>query len=104
MLTVDRDFLSRGLERRLRTSVPRLYRLLAPTNTRKSLSQLVSLLQALDCIVEVVVKPRVTPNSDRPPLSLKSRRRSVRRDLPESFGLPTIGELPLVIPFLPNLE
>jgi hypothetical protein len=32
--------------------------LLDPTNTRKSMSQLVSLLQVLDCVVELVVKPR----------------------------------------------
>jgi hypothetical protein len=56
---VDTSGLSRReLARRLRTSVPQLYRLLDPTNTRKSLSQLVSLLQALDCVVDLVVKPR----------------------------------------------
>jgi hypothetical protein len=56
---VDSSGLSRReLARRLRTSVPQLYRLLDPANTRKSLSQLVSLLQALDCVVDVVVKAR----------------------------------------------
>jgi hypothetical protein len=48
----------RELARRLQTSVPQLYRLLDPTNTRKSLSQLVGLLQVLDCVVDLVVKPR----------------------------------------------
>lgn len=55
----DRSGLSRReLARRLRTSVPQLYRLLDPTNTRKSINQLVSLLRVLDCDVELVVKKR----------------------------------------------
>ena len=41
--------------RRLKTSVPQLYRLLDTTNTRKSMNQLVSLLQILDCSIELVV-------------------------------------------------
>lgn len=48
----------RELARRLKTSVPQLYRLLDPTNTKKSLSQLVSLLHVLDCDVQLVVKQR----------------------------------------------
>lgn len=48
----------RELARRLHTSVPQLYRLLDPTNTRKSLGQLVGLLQVLDCVVDLVVKSR----------------------------------------------
>ena len=48
----------RELARRLRTSVPQLYRLLDTTNTRKSLGQLVALLHLLDCDVRVVVHPR----------------------------------------------
>ena len=48
----------RELARRLDTSVPQLYRLLDPTNTRKSLNQLVSLLHVLDCEVDLVVKGR----------------------------------------------
>jgi DNA-binding TFAR19-related protein (PDSD5 family) len=48
----------RELARRLKTSVPQLYRLLDPTNTKKSLSQLVSLLHLLDCDVQLVVKQR----------------------------------------------
>jgi hypothetical protein len=48
----------RELARRLHTSVPQLYRLLDPANTRKSLGQLVGLLHLLDCDVELVVNPR----------------------------------------------
>jgi hypothetical protein len=51
---VDRSGLSRReLARRLRTSVPQLHRLLDPTNTRKSLGQLVGLPDLLDCEVDV---------------------------------------------------
>jgi len=45
----------RELARRLKTSVPQLYRLLDTTNSRKSLNQLISLLQILDCSVDLVV-------------------------------------------------
>ena len=56
---VGRSGLSRReLARRLGTSVPQLYRLLDPANSRKSLSQLVSLLHVLDCDVQLVVSPR----------------------------------------------
>jgi hypothetical protein len=56
---VDASGLSRReLARRLKTSVPQLYRLLDPTNKRKSISQLVSLLHVLDCDVQLVVKGR----------------------------------------------
>jgi DNA-binding TFAR19-related protein (PDSD5 family) len=48
----------RELARRLHTSLPQLYRLLDPTNTRKSMRQLVGLLHILDCDVELVVKSR----------------------------------------------
>jgi hypothetical protein len=48
----------RELARRLKTSVPQLYRLLDTTNTRKSMNQLVSLLQILDCSVDLVVTDR----------------------------------------------
>ena len=51
-------FSRRELARRLKTSVPQLYRLLDPTNTRKSISQLVALLHVLDCEVELVVKTK----------------------------------------------
>ncbi len=56
---VDEIGLSRReLARRLRTSVPQLYRLLDTANTRKSMNQLVSLLQILDCNVELSVKDK----------------------------------------------
>jgi hypothetical protein len=56
---VDGSGLSRReLARRLHTSVPQLYRLLDPANTRKSLGQLVGLLHLLDCDVDLVVNPR----------------------------------------------
>lgn len=45
----------RELARRLKTSVPQLYRLLDTTNSRKSLNQLISLLQILDCSVDLIV-------------------------------------------------
>ena len=48
----------RELARRLSTSVPQLYRLLDPANTRKSFGQLVALLHLLDCEVDFVVNPR----------------------------------------------
>lgn len=55
----DRSGLSRReLARRLATSVPQLYRLLDPTNTRKSVNQLVGLLHILDCEVDIVIRPR----------------------------------------------
>ena len=55
----DRSGLSRReLARRLSTSVPQLYRLLDPANTRKSLGQLIGLLHLLDCEVQLVVNPR----------------------------------------------
>lgn len=56
---VERSGLSRReLARRLRTSVPQLYRLLDPTNTQKNLGQLMALLQLLDCEVRLVGKSR----------------------------------------------
>lgn len=48
----------RELARRLGTSVPQLYRLLDPANTRKSFAQLVALLDVLDCEVQVTVRSR----------------------------------------------
>jgi hypothetical protein len=56
---VERSGLSRReLARRLGTSVPQLYRLLDPTNTKKGIGQLVALLHLLDCDVDLVVNPR----------------------------------------------
>lgn len=55
----DQSGLSRReLARRLKTSVPQLYRLLDPANSRKSVNQLVSLLHILDCEVDFVISPR----------------------------------------------
>ena len=48
----------RQIAKRLRTSVPQLYRLLDPANTRKSMSQLVTLLHVLNCDVDLVVKKK----------------------------------------------
>ena len=48
----------RQVAKRLKTSVPQLYRLLDPTNTRKSMKQLVALLHILNCDVDLVVKKR----------------------------------------------
>lgn len=56
---VERTALSkRELIRRLRTSAAQFYRLLDPTNTKKSIGQMISLLHVLDCDVEVIVKDR----------------------------------------------
>jgi len=56
---VRRSGLSRReLARRLKTSVPQLYRLLDPKNTKKSLTQLLALLHSLGCDVELVIKDR----------------------------------------------
>ena len=46
----------RQLAKRLSTSVPQLYRLLDPSNTGKSIRQLVALLHVLGCSVDLVVK------------------------------------------------
>jgi hypothetical protein len=46
----------REVIRRLRTSPAQLYRLLDQTNQRKSVDKLLSLLQVLDCDVELVVR------------------------------------------------
>ena len=48
----------REIVRRLGTSAAQLYRLLDQTNYRKSVDQLVSLLQILDCDVKLVVRPK----------------------------------------------
>lgn len=48
----------RQIAKRLKTSVPQLYRLLDPANTRKSMSQLVALLHVLDCDVDLVVRKK----------------------------------------------
>jgi hypothetical protein len=48
----------REIIRRLGTSATQLYRLLDQTNYRKSVDQLVSLLQILDCEVRLVVRTK----------------------------------------------
>lgn len=48
----------REIIRRLRTSPAQLYRLLDQTNYRKSVDQLLRLLQVLDHDVELVVRPK----------------------------------------------
>lgn len=48
----------RELIRRLGTSATQLYRLLDPSNTRKSIGQLVAILHLLDCDVEIAVRER----------------------------------------------
>ena len=52
------DLSRRQMARRLKTSVPQLYRLLDPSNTRKSMAQLVALLHILNCDVDLVVRKR----------------------------------------------
>ncbi len=49
---------TRELIRRLGTSASQFYRLLDTTNTRKSVRQMLTLLHALDCEVDFVVKER----------------------------------------------
>ena len=48
----------REIMRRLGTSQGQLYRLLDPANYKKSMNQLVELLAAVDCEVEMVVRER----------------------------------------------
>src|SRR5256712_1819874 len=48
----------REIIRRLGTSATQLYRLLDQTNYRKSVDQVVALLQVLNCEVDLVVRPR----------------------------------------------
>ncbi len=56
---VEKTALSkREIIRRLGTSATQFYRLLDQTNHRKSVDQLLSLLQVLDCDVELVVRPK----------------------------------------------
>ena len=48
----------REISRRLGTSAAQLYRLLDQTNYRKSVDRLLSLLQVLDCNVDLVVRAK----------------------------------------------
>jgi hypothetical protein len=53
----------REIIRRLGTSAAQFYRLLDQTNYRKSIDQMLLLLQVLDCEFELIVKDRVTAMS-----------------------------------------
>ena len=56
---IEKSALSRRqIARRLSTSVPQLYRLLDPSNSRKSIRQLIALLHILDCDLSLIVKDR----------------------------------------------
>ncbi|MCK4412677.1 MAG: hypothetical protein KAY32_03950 [Candidatus Eisenbacteria sp.] len=56
---VEKTWLSkREIIRRLGTSATQFYRLLDPTNYRKSIDQMLRLLSVLDCEVELVVRER----------------------------------------------
>lgn len=57
-LIEESELSRRQIARRLKTSVPQLYRLLDPANTKKSMKQLVALLHILDCDVDLVIKKR----------------------------------------------
>ena len=54
----DSPLSKREIVRRLGTSAAQLYRLLDPTNYRKSLDQLLALLQVLNCDVDLVVRTK----------------------------------------------
>jgi hypothetical protein len=54
----DSPLSKREIIRRLGTSATQLYRLLDQTNYKKSIDQLVSLLQLLECDVELVVRAK----------------------------------------------
>jgi hypothetical protein len=51
----------RQVARRLKTSVPQLYRLLDPANTSKSINQLVALLHVLNRRIDLVVHDSQSP-------------------------------------------
>lgn len=56
---IDSSGLSkRQIAKRLNTSLPQLYRLLDPANTRKSMNQLVTLLHVLNCNVDMVIRKK----------------------------------------------
>jgi hypothetical protein len=54
----DSPLSKREIIRRLGTSATQLYRLLDQTNYKKSLDQLVSLLQLLECDIDLVVRAK----------------------------------------------
>jgi DNA-binding Xre family transcriptional regulator len=65
-LVAESRLTKRELSRRLGTSTAQLHRLLDPTETRKSVDQLVSLLQVLDCDVGLVVRSRADGRAAAP--------------------------------------
>jgi hypothetical protein len=54
----DSPLSKREIVRRLGTSAAQLYRLLDQTNYRKSVDQVLALLQVLNCEVDLVVRPK----------------------------------------------
>lgn len=54
----DSPLSKREITRRLGTSAAQLYRLLDQTNYRKSVDQVLALLQVLNCDVDLVVRPK----------------------------------------------
>jgi hypothetical protein len=54
----ESPFSKREIVRRLGTSATQLYRLLDQTNYKKSVDQLVSLLQLLECEIDLVVRKK----------------------------------------------
>jgi predicted XRE-type DNA-binding protein len=63
-IRVEQSALSkREIIRRLGTSATQFYRLLDQKNTHKSVDQLVSLLQVLDCEVDLVVRAKTAPQN-----------------------------------------
>jgi hypothetical protein len=58
MRVAESPLAKREIIRRLGTSATQLYRLLDQTNYEKSVDQLVSLLQVLDCEVDLVVRSK----------------------------------------------
>ena len=54
----DSPLSKREIVRRLGTSATQLYRLLDQTNYRKSVDQVLALLQVLNCEVDLVVRPK----------------------------------------------
>ncbi|MCZ7663094.1 MAG: type II toxin-antitoxin system VapC family toxin [Thermoleophilia bacterium] len=97
----------REIIRRLGTSPAQLYRLLDPTNCRRSVDKLLLLLQVLDREVDLVVRRKGGRGFvlQRPPRTWSSHTicRTVRtkgridRDEPLAVGAPTLTEAALVL-------
>jgi len=56
---VESPLSKREIIRRLGTSAAQLYRLLDQTNYRKTVDQLVALLQVLNCEVDLIVRRKI---------------------------------------------